>query len=172
MTVHYRDFSLVISIAVSAAILLGTMERASAQVEAGSSASELDVESVPAPGEAGDLNGRYPGAPASEAPSDAGETATAPPRRPDLIGNLAVFVLAVFVGFEVITKVPPTLHTPLMSGSNAISGITLVGALTIAGTGVWGWEPIVGFFAVILATINVVGGFWVTHRMLSMFRKR
>jgi H+-translocating NAD(P) transhydrogenase subunit alpha len=93
-------------------------------------------------------------------------------RQPDLIGNLAIFVLAVFVGFEVITKVPPTLHTPLMSGSNAISGITLVGAITIAGTGVWGLEPIVGFLAVILATINVVGGFAVTHRMLSMFRKR
>ena len=99
-------------------------------------------------------------------------TAVATARQPDLIGNLAIFVLAVFVGFEVITKVPPTLHTPLMSGSNAISGITLVGALTIAGTGVGGLEPFVGFLAVVLATINVVGGFAVTNRMLSMFRKR
>jgi len=93
-------------------------------------------------------------------------------RRPDLIGNLAIFMLAIFVGFEVITKVPPTLHTPLMSGSNAISGITLVGALTIAGTSMWGLEPIVGFVAVVLATINVVGGFAVTNRMLSMFKRR
>lgn len=107
-----------------------------------------------------------------EMSSETSTSASATKRRPDLIGNLAVFVLAIFVGFEVITKVPPTLHTPLMSGSNAISGITLVGALTIAGTGVWGLEPMVGFVAVVLATINVVGGFAVTNRMLSMFKRR
>ena len=90
-----------------------------------------------------------------------------------MIGALTVFVLAIFVGFEVITKVPPTLHTPLMSGSNAISGITLVGALLSAGLG----QSItlttaLGFLAVVMATINVVGGFMVTHRMLEMFRKK
>lgn len=89
-----------------------------------------------------------------------------------LIGSLTVFMLAVFVGFEVITKVPPTLHTPLMSGSNAISGITIVGALLTAGHAAGGFGSILGFLAVILAMINVVGGFLVTHRMLMMFKKR
>ena len=87
--------------------------------------------------------------------------------------SLTVFVLAVFIGFEVITKVPPILHTPLMSGSNAISGITLVGALISAGLD---QSPtvttILGFSAVVFATINVVGGFMVTHRMLGMFKKK
>lgn len=85
---------------------------------------------------------------------------------------LTVFVLAVFVGFEVITKVPPTLHTPLMSGANAISGITLIGAIISAGSQNTQLTTILGLAAVILATINVVGGFLVTHRMLKMFRKR
>ena len=83
-----------------------------------------------------------------------------------------VFVLAIFVGFEVITKVPPTLHTPLMSGSNAISGITLVGALLSAGHQHTLLTTILGFVAVVFATINVVGGFLVTNRMLGMFRKK
>lgn len=86
------------------------------------------------------------------------------------IASLTIFVLAIFVGFEIITKVPPTLHTPLMSGSNAISGITLVGAVIVAGHS--GGSPWLGMVAVALATINVVGGFLVTHRMLSMFIKR
>ena len=86
-----------------------------------------------------------------------------------LITGLTIFVLAIFVGFEIITKVPPTLHTPLMSGSNAISGITLVGAILategwVAGT--------LGLLAVAFATVNVVGGFLVTHRMLGMFRRK
>ena len=87
---------------------------------------------------------------------------------------LTVFVLAVFVGFEIITKIPPTLHTPLMSGSNAISGITLVGALMTlkGGGGDLTFAKILGCLAVIFATMNVVGGFLVTHRMLGMFRKR
>jgi NAD(P) transhydrogenase subunit alpha len=89
-----------------------------------------------------------------------------------LIMLLTVFVLAVFVGFEIITKVPPTLHTPLMSGSNAISGITLVGALVAAGAGEGALSTGLGFVAVILATVNVVGGFLVSHRMLDMFRKK
>ncbi len=84
---------------------------------------------------------------------------------------LTVFVLAIFIGFEIITKVPPTLHTPLMSGSNAISGITLVGSLAAAGAGAGGWATTLGFIAVVLATVNVVGGFVVSHRMLSMFRR-
>jgi NAD(P) transhydrogenase subunit alpha len=85
---------------------------------------------------------------------------------------LTTFVLAGFVGFEVIRKVPATLHTPLMSGSNAIDGIKIIGALLIAGTvdGVGG--AIIGFMAVAAATINVVGGFLVTDRMLSMFKRK
>ena len=82
-----------------------------------------------------------------------------------------VFVLAAFVGFEIITKVPPTLHTPLMSGSNAISGITLVGALTAAISGEASLSNILGCLAIAFATINVIGGFMVTDRMLKMFRK-
>jgi H+-translocating NAD(P) transhydrogenase subunit alpha len=89
-----------------------------------------------------------------------------------LIASLTIFVLAIFVGFEVITKVPPTLHTPLMSGSNAISGITLVGAVVAAGAGQGILATLLGTLAVTLATVNVVGGFLVTHRMLQMFRKK
>ena len=85
--------------------------------------------------------------------------------------SVYVFVLAMFVGFEVITKVPPTLHTPLMSGSNAISGISIDGALVIAGIGQGTMFDIIGMIAVIAATINVVGGFMVTDRMLQMFRR-
>lgn len=88
------------------------------------------------------------------------------------IMSLTIFVLAIFVGFEIITKIPPTLHTPLMSGSNAISGITLVGAVLSAGTQQTLVSTILGFLAVIFATINVVGGFMVTNRMLEMFRKK
>jgi len=90
----------------------------------------------------------------------------------DLIGLLTILMLAIFVGFEVITKVPPTLHTPLMSGSNAISGITIIGAILSAGSGHSWLTSSLGFVAVVFATINVVGGFLVTHRMLSMFRKK
>jgi NAD(P) transhydrogenase subunit alpha len=89
------------------------------------------------------------------------------------IGALTVFVLAVFIGFEVINKVPPTLHTPLMSGSNAISGITIIGALILAGEAdAPPLAQVLGGVAVAFATINVVGGFLVTHRMLGMFRKK
>ena len=89
-----------------------------------------------------------------------------------LVALLTVFVLAIFIGFEVITKVPPTLHTPLMSGSNAISGITVVGAILAAGHQNEQVATILGFFAVVFATINVVGGYMVTNRMLSMFKKK
>jgi H+-translocating NAD(P) transhydrogenase subunit alpha len=88
-----------------------------------------------------------------------------------LVVGLYVFVLAAFVGFELISKVPPVLHTPLMSGSNAISGITLVGALVAAGYGGWDVLGLLGFVAVVCATINVVGGYLVTDRMLRMFRR-
>ena len=91
----------------------------------------------------------------------------------DIVILLTVFVLAIFVGFEVITKVPPTLHTPLMSGSNAISGITLIGALILAGSTTHpALAKVMGLVAVIFATINVVGGFLVTHRMLRMFHRK
>jgi NAD(P) transhydrogenase subunit alpha len=104
--------------------------------------------------------------------AEAEEIPEAKSRRQGLMASLTIFVLAIFVGFEVITKVPPTLHTPLMSGSNAISGITLVGAVIVAGAGL-GWFPsTVGMLAVALAAINVVGGFLVTHRMLAMFKKK
>ena len=88
-----------------------------------------------------------------------------------LVVELYIFVLAVFVGFEVITKVPPTLHTPLMSGANAISGIAILGALLVAGELGDTATTILGLLAVVLSTINVVGGFLVTDRMLQMFRK-
>lgn len=89
-----------------------------------------------------------------------------------LIISVTIFVLAVVIGFEIITKIPPTLHTPLMSGSNAISGISVVGALVAAGAGRDELAAYIGVGAVILATINVVGGFLVTHRMLSMFKRK
>jgi H+-translocating NAD(P) transhydrogenase subunit alpha len=89
---------------------------------------------------------------------------------PELLTGITVFVLASFVGFEVISKVPPTLHTPLMSGANAISGITIVGAVTAAGVGHGTAATVLGLLAVVAATINVVGGFLVTDRMLEMFR--
>jgi H+-translocating NAD(P) transhydrogenase subunit alpha len=88
------------------------------------------------------------------------------------IVSLTIFVLAVFVGFEVINKVPPILHTPLMSGSNAISGITIIGAMISAGAQETLLSTVLGFTAVVFATINVVGGFLVTHRMLKMFKKK
>jgi NAD(P) transhydrogenase subunit alpha len=89
-----------------------------------------------------------------------------------LIVQLTIFILAVFVGFEVISKVPTTLHTPLMSATNAIHGIVLVGALLIAGAAVPPLGAILSIIAVTLATINVVGGFVVTERMLQMFKPR
>ncbi len=89
-----------------------------------------------------------------------------------LIASFTVFVLSVFIGFEIIQKVPPTLHTPLMSGSNAISGIAIIGALLVSGGNYTPWSNYLGIAAVIMATINLVGGFLVTHRMLSMFKKR
>jgi len=88
------------------------------------------------------------------------------------VGILTIFVLAIYVGFEVITKVPPTLHTPLMSGSNAISGITLIGAILSSGSQHTTLTTVLGVSAVVLATINVVGGFMVTNRMLQMFKKK
>ncbi|HNR66548.1 MAG TPA: NAD(P) transhydrogenase subunit alpha [bacterium] len=90
----------------------------------------------------------------------------------ELMVGLTIFVLSTFVGFEVITKVPPTLHTPLMSGANAISGIAVIGALLISGRGAGWLEVVLGMIAIAFATINVVGGFLVTDRMLQMFKKK
>lgn len=100
----------------------------------------------------------------------------------EIIMLVTVFVISIFLGFELISKVPPTLHTPLMSGSNAISGITVVGALVSAGAGgpnlvsILGYETsissILGFVAIVFATINVVGGYLVTDRMTRMFKKK
>jgi NAD(P) transhydrogenase subunit alpha len=89
-----------------------------------------------------------------------------------LLLSFYIFVLAIFVGFEVISKVPQMLHTPLMSGSNAISGITLVGAVVVAGRVESPMSTVLAVVAVAFATINVVGGFLVTDRMLQMFRRR
>ena len=88
------------------------------------------------------------------------------------IALFCIFILSIFLGFELITKIPPLLHTPLMSGANAISGITLVGTLITAGMQLTLLTTILGFLAVTMATINVVGGFLITHRMLSKFQQR
>jgi len=90
----------------------------------------------------------------------------------DLMIGLYVFVLAMLAGREVITKVPPTLHTPLMSGANAISGIAIVGAIVVAAKADGMTQTIIGVAAIAMASVNVIGGFMVTDRMLSMFRKR
>lgn len=89
----------------------------------------------------------------------------------ELISLIIIFVLALFIGYEIITKVPPTLHTPLMSGSNAISGVVIVGAIIIASNTHSAIATVFSVIGVILATINVVGGFLVTDRMLAMFKK-
>jgi NAD(P) transhydrogenase subunit alpha len=88
------------------------------------------------------------------------------------LGLLTIFVLSVFVGFEVISKVSPILHTPLMSGANAIHGVILVGSILVLGLGHGAVQTTLGFLAVVLATVNVVGGFVVTDRMLEMFKGR
>jgi len=90
----------------------------------------------------------------------------------DILSLVLVLALSAFVGFEVISKVPSTLHTPLMSGTNAIHGVILVGAMLILGTANGGTQIALGFVAVVLATLNVVGGFVVTDRMLEMFKVR
>lgn len=90
----------------------------------------------------------------------------------DFIPLLTIFVLALFAGAEIITKVPATLHTPLMSGTNAISGIVLAGAVASSQLGFSDFAVWLGFSAIVLATINVVGGFLVTHRILAMFRRK
>jgi len=89
-----------------------------------------------------------------------------------LLTELTVFILAVFVGLEVISKVPTTLHTPLMSATNAIHGIVLVGAILVAGAADAPFAPVIGFVLVLLASLNVFGGYTVTERMLQMFRPR
>ncbi len=88
-----------------------------------------------------------------------------------LVTGFTIFVLAIFIGNEIIAKIPPTLHTPLMSGSNAISGISLVGAILATGSDHTNLATVLGFLAVVTATVNVVGGFLVTHRMLEKFKR-
>lgn len=89
-----------------------------------------------------------------------------------LIASITIFALAVFLGFELIARVPTLLHTPLMSGTNAISGIVLVGALLVSGFAESALEQTLTFLAIVLGTINVVGGFLVTDRMLEMFKRK
>jgi NAD(P) transhydrogenase subunit alpha len=89
-----------------------------------------------------------------------------------LVAEVTIFALAVFLGFELISKVPTMLHTPLMSGTNAIHGIVLIGAMLIVGTADSSLEKALGFVAVVFGTINIVGGFLVTDRMLEMFKQR
>ena len=91
---------------------------------------------------------------------------------PQLVAELTIFALAIFIGIEVISKVPSMLHTPLMSGTNAIHGIVLVGAMLVAGTADSTLEQVLAFVAVVFGTINIVGGFLVTDRMLEMFKRR
>lgn len=91
---------------------------------------------------------------------------------PEFLLGTYIFILAIFVGFEIISKVPATLHTPLMSGTNAIHGIVLVGAMLVAGSAQTPLEQILGFVAVVFGAMNVVGGFAVTDRMLQMFKKK
>ena len=88
------------------------------------------------------------------------------------IENLTLFVLAGFVGYEIITKIPANLHTPLISGANAISGVTLIGSVLVAGSGSTTLATVLGFLAVVMATINVAGGYLVTHFMLRNFSRR
>ncbi|MGM0562176.1 MAG: NAD(P) transhydrogenase subunit alpha [Pseudomonadota bacterium] len=102
---------------------------------------------------------------AAEGAGSAGGTST-------LVVGLTVFVLAVFVGYHVVWRVTPALHSPLMGVTNAISSVIIVGALIAAGTGDYGFSEIMGFVAVVLASVNIFGGFIVTHRMLSMFKKK
>jgi proton-translocating NAD(P)+ transhydrogenase subunit alpha len=90
----------------------------------------------------------------------------------DILTSLTILVLAAFVGFEVISKVPNTLHTPLMSGTNAIHGIVLVGALLVISSAVGSFNKVILFIAIVFGTINIVGGFLVTDRMLGMFKGR
>lgn len=104
--------------------------------------------------------------------ASAGESLSASSPGVMFVAAITVFTLSTFVGFEVITKVPPTLHTPLMSGSNAISGITIIGAILVAGLKLNWYTSVFGVLAITLAMINVVGGFLVTHRMLGMFKRK
>lgn len=103
---------------------------------------------------------------------EASQSGRLAPSTQALLASLTIFVLAMLNGFDIITKVPPTLHTPLMSGSNAISGITVVGALVASGAEQFNLAAILGTAAVAFAMVNVVGGFLVTHRMLKMFKKK
>lgn len=156
-----------VGLALTWVALVSAMIATAARAEAQQADAENHAATAsPVPGDAHDAS-PSDGAPAPDPQADAARSSKADL----LIASITIFVLAIFIGFEVITKVPPTLHTPLMSGSNAISGITIVGALIVAGHA-GGAVSGLGFLAVVLAMINVVGGFVVTHRMLAMFKRR
>lgn len=139
--------------------------------DAKSSPPRSPSEELPPPSTAAATPEEPAAVPAAPTPEEQLKAAERNYHRLLLVSGISIFVLAIFVGFEVISKVPATLHTPLMSGSNAISGITVVGAIIAAAAG-WGFSSFLGFFAVILAMVNVVGGFLVTHRMLLMFKRK
>ncbi len=175
---RYGGWSIAAFAIAAFALLANSLDPQTAYGQRGESdKAAVQTKDVPSPS---DAKSPSDGATTADAPAEADGTAqdqdAAPTeihftRKDMLIASLTIFLLAIFVGFEVITKVPPTLHTPLMSGSNAISGITIVGAIIVAGHGL-GFAPFLGFIAVALAAVNVVGGFLVTHRMLAMFKKR
>jgi NAD(P) transhydrogenase subunit alpha len=173
-SVRWSIRSLVLSATVGFALLIGAAVIAQAQDVSAEPATDTTATQTP--------TGQPPSTTAEPESLDQAQDASdsMPQVRPApasnrvavLIGSLTIFVLAIFVGFEVINKVPPTLHTPLMSGSNAISGITIVGAILATGFEKIGFGSFLGTAAIILAMINVAGGFWVTHRMLAMFKKK
>lgn len=168
---NFRSLCMLISVAslafVSGTIAVGqdtAVERATETSDTPPTATELPSTSTPSKS--------VDQSPDASDPVRHGKPTSSSNRVAVLIGSLTIFVLAIFVGFEVINKVPPTLHTPLMSGSNAISGITIVGAILATGFDKIGFGSFLGMAAIVLAMINVAGGFWVTHRMLSMFKKK
>lgn len=148
------------------AAILGTM---AAPLCAQVTPSPPDVIDLPLPTRAAAVADESPGIVIDEAHGPNTPVFT---RYDALLASLTIFALAVFIGFELIAKVPPTLHTPLMSGSNAISGITIVGAILVTGHSSNIFVSFLGMLAVVLAMVNVVGGFLVTHRMLAMFKRK
>ncbi len=163
---------IVVAVLLAGSPLMSQSAPAMQAADAGKVSRAAEADSKQSSAEAQAVESELGGAGDTELADSQAETTSRPSRAAMLVGSLTVFLLAVFVGFEVITKVPPTLHTPLMSGSNAISGITIVGAMLTAGAAGLSLGSWLGMVAVVLAAINVVGGFLVTHRMLMMFKKK
>lgn len=162
-------------------LFLGSANVAAAQDAEPAKPAEKPAAAEPAEQEAPPAEERVAEPPPTEVVPDTSESPVTGLPQPEeakftrydaLVASLTIFVLAIFIGFELITKVPPTLHTPLMSGSNAISGISIVGALIAASTTGAPLAAFIGLIAVVLATVNVVGGYLVTHRMLEMFKPK